>query len=232
MRIRRLTLQTLDLPALTDFYVRQLGLRVLERNRVSLTLAVGSSALVFRAPPNPVPDTPQPRYHFAFNVPGKSIEAAAAWLGRAAPLLPIPGQAPDQPIAPFPNWQAEAVYALDPGGNIIECIARHGLELPPAGKPFSAADLHSVSEIGVVVEDVPTAVTRYQQSSTLPVFARQPPQPNFAAMGTDTGLLIVVPPGRPWFPTDVPSAAFPLEVEFQYKPGKVALLRNGWFPLF
>lgn len=229
MLIRRLTLQTLDLPALTAFYVAGLGLRVLERTPLRLTLAVGHSELTFRALPRPDPDAPRPRYHFAFNVPGGAIGAAAAWLGRAAALLPIPGQAPDQPVAPFPNWQAEAVYALDPGGNIIECIARHGLDLPPVGEPFSATDLHGISEIGVVVADVPTAVARYQKDAGLPVFARQPPQPNFAALGTDTGLVMLVPPGRPWFPTDVPSAAFPLEVEIHPKPGFVSLIQGGRF---
>ena len=82
---------------------------------------------------------------------------------------------------------------------------------------------------GVVVADVPTAVARYQKDAGLPVFARQPPQPNFAALGTDTGLVMLVPPGRPWFPTDVPSAAFPLEVEIHPTPGFVSLIQGGRF---
>lgn len=212
MRLLSLTLPTADVGALTDFYAGQLGLTIVRRTATAVTLAVGADLLTFER----AAVSTAPFFHFAFDVPYAAVEAAANWLEGAARLLPADGRR----IAGFPNWLARSAYVRDPAGNIVECIGRQPLPWLPAATPFTAAGLRGLSEIGVVVPDVPTFVADVRATYGLPVFVRQPPNDRFFVLGDDAGLLIVVPPGRAWFPTDVPSAVFPLTVELKAGPGR------------
>jgi catechol 2,3-dioxygenase-like lactoylglutathione lyase family enzyme len=205
MQIRRLTLPTAALAALTEFYADVLGFPVLRKSAEAVTLGVGTAQLTFVT----AEVGSAPFFHFAFDVAAEAIDAAAGWLQSAAPLLPFEGA----DIIDFPNWQARSAYVRDPAGNIIECIGRRPLAWPAAGTPFSVRDVHGVSEIGLVVPDVAAFAQRLISTTGLTHFARQAASDRFAVLGTDTGLLIVVPPGRSWFPTNTPSAIFPLEVE-------------------
>lgn len=216
MRLLSLKLLAADVTALAGFYVDQLGLLPVERTPGRLTLQIGHSRLVFQH--NHQEPAAAPTYHFAFNIPAGSIAAAAAWLGERAELLAVGGR----PIVEFPNWAARSIYARDPGGNVIECIARQELALPPVAGRFSAADLHGVSEIGLVAADVPAFAAELRRVYGLPVFQRQPPDPHFTVLGDDEGLFIIVPPGRVWYPTpDDRSGAFPLKVGFEARPNGV-----------
>lgn len=198
---------------MADFYVDRLGLPATERTEQRLALQIGHSLLIFEQDNEPYEQAPY--YHFAFNIPKGSIDEAACWLGERARLLPVDGQH----IAEFPNWAARSIYAYDPGGNIIECIARQELPLPPAGIPFSDADLHGISEIGLVVADVAGFSADLQQRFGLPFFHRQKPDPRFSVLGDDEGLFIIVPPQRVWYPTaDNRSQTFPLEITFEVHP--------------
>lgn len=211
MRLRSLTLPTADISALTEFYAGRLGLTIVARAADSVTFAVGAGQLTFEVAASGT----APTFHFAFDVPAGAVDAAADWLEKATPLLVVDGAR----IAEFPNWLARSVYVRDPAGNIAECIGRRSLGWPPAVAPFSAAGLRGISEIGLVVPDVPAFVAFARTTYGLPFFARQPATDRFTVLGDNAGLLIVVPPGRPWFPTDTLSAAFPLTVELEFQPG-------------
>ncbi len=213
MLIHRLILPTAALPALATFYADVLGLPVLARSADEITLAVGGGQLTFVT----AAVGPAPFFHVAFEVAPDAVEAAAGWLAAAAPLLYYQGA----PIIDFPNWHARSAYIRDPGGNIIECIGRQPLAGPPAGNPFSALDLRGLSEIGLVVPDVPAYAAELAAATGLTPFVRQPATAQFTAFGTDAGLLLLVPPGRAWFPTTVASACFPLTAELLL-PGEPA----------
>ena len=45
-------------------------------------------------------------------------------------------------------------------------------------------------------------------------FSKQPPLPQFRAVGEDEGLFVIVPEHRNWFPTDKPAGIFPVTAEF------------------
>jgi len=210
MRILSLELQTVNLPELANFYAGRLGLPVKDRSAEHVRMQIGHSELIFRQPAGLA--GPPPVYHFAFNVPSDSIRAATAWLRARAPLIQLEGR----DIVDFPNWAAHSVYARDPAGNIIECIARHELPLPSAGTVFDAGDLYGISEAGLVVADVPAYAEELSSRHGLPYYHRQPPAPRFTALGDDEGLLILVPADRPWFPTtDVLSQAFPMTLTLE-----------------
>lgn len=199
MKITLLSLLAADVPALRHFYGQALGLPVVDAQDEpgGISVEVGYSELRFC----PAPPGMQPFYHVAFSVPHNQLEAARAWVQARTGLLPLPAGGF---VADFANWNAHAFYFLDPAGNVLECIARH--DLPNARTaPFSAAGLLGISEVGLVVADVPAAVKRVCAETAAPVFHRGPVREDFAAIGDDDGLLILVREGRAWFPTNRPA---------------------------
>lgn len=189
-----------DLGPLRDFYEGRLGLPTVASADDEVCFQAGQSELCFRRHPEPA------LYHFAFNIAPAKIESAFAWLQGRAPL-----RMPD--VVDFPNWNAHAVYFVDPLGNILEFIARH--DMPSADtSDFGTADIWGVSEIGVVVDDVAEAVRDFQQRLSLPVYKGSVSN-EFAALGDDEGLLIVVRTGRPWFSSpSLLAKAYPTDIEF------------------
>ncbi|MGI8908169.1 MAG: hypothetical protein ACR2IE_16980 [Candidatus Sumerlaeaceae bacterium] len=114
--------------------------------------------------------------------------------------------AEDARIATPEKWEEEFfecgedwnMYFNDAGGNILEFIARHDLPGSSTGD-FGRSDILGISEIGIVVSDVPTFVEQCIRESGMTPFHGYT-HPQFTALGDDHGLLIVVPEGRPWFP--------------------------------
>jgi catechol-2,3-dioxygenase len=132
--------------------------------------------------------------HWAINVAPDRFEEAVAFAEQRVELL--------HSDVPFEAWRARAAYFFDPGGNIVELIAR---ERAPGTAPFL-----EVSEVGLPVDDVGVAVEFLESALGLPHFSGDREQ--FSAVGDDRGLFIVVPVGRPWLFTDRPAPDHPLAV--------------------
>src|SRR5690606_32682710 len=71
----------------------------------------------------------------------------------------------------------------------------------------------AISEVGLVAHSVPDACAAIRRRFGLDYFERQPPRDDFSVLGTHSGLLIVVPPGRCWYPTQQEAGLFPLDVD-------------------
>jgi catechol-2,3-dioxygenase len=142
--------------------------------------------------------------HFAVNVPPERFEEAVAWARERVELV-------DADV-PFPAWRARSAYFFDPGGNIVELIAR---ERAPGEDLFL-----EISEVGLPVADVGVAVEWLESELGLPHFSGN--RRDFSAVGDDRGLFIVVPVGRPWLFTDEPAPDVPLRVTIE--PGHGAEL--------
>ena len=100
----------------------------------------------------------------------------------------------------FSSWGgARAVYFRDPQENVVELIARAQV------RPELA-----LAEVGLPVDDVPAAVEALERELGLRPYDDW--DENFAPLGDDDGLLIVVHVGRGWFPVGVPSGTAPVEV--------------------
>ncbi|HEU4471042.1 MAG TPA: hypothetical protein VFR58_08165 [Flavisolibacter sp.] len=198
MHIRELHLLTDNIEQTRAFYAGLLGLQLAEESESQLVFRLPYSLLVFQRSNNE-----SPCYHFAFNIPSGKIEQALSWTRSRTVLLPVEGE---NPVADFRNWNAKAIYFLDNNSNIVELIARDDLNNGDDAA-FSSASLLSISEIGLVVPEVGQACQTIEKVYGIPFFSRQPPLPNFAALGDDNGLLILVSQGRPWYPTTIP--AFP-----------------------
>jgi catechol-2,3-dioxygenase len=135
--------------------------------------------------------------HFAINVAPQRFDEAVSWARERAELV--------EDDVPFDAWRARSAYFFDPGGNIVELIAR---ERAPGEELFL-----EISEVGLPVADVGAAVDWLESELGLPYFSGN--RRDFAAVGDDRGLFIVVPVGRPWLFTDVPAPDAPLRVAIE-----------------
>jgi catechol 2,3-dioxygenase-like lactoylglutathione lyase family enzyme len=150
--------------------------------------------------------TPTGSHHLAYSVPSAALGAAGEQVSGHAELFERDGAHQfhfDPPFGP-----ADSVYFQDPDGSLIEFIGR---ELPHPFHGFDASrDVISIAEAAVPVESVPSAVADLREIRGLSTVLDGP---EFASVGDHHGMLIIVPIGRTWFPTDhlTPTTA-PLDI--------------------
>jgi len=217
MEITAITLQTSLLKDLANFYRDVLELPTEINGHGKITIRIGSTALVFEQVKNA-----DPFYHFAINIPSNKIDEAKTWLSPRAGLIWMDDYKSD--IADFRNWNARSVYFYDPAGNILELIARFDLKNATA-EAFSSAQFLCISEMGVVAKpgDIDNDARRLLNEFDLNYFVRQPPLPQFKAIGDNDGLFIMVPEKRNWYPTKKQSGIFPMKVQFENNGKKYEL---------
>ena len=204
MRIRQIVLPVVreTVNGLRKFYA-DLGVDS-PRSGSGLELTVGAGHIAFAATDE------HAFHHFALHVPGDRFEAARAWLGERATLLSERGQCETTFV--FQHIDAEAVYVLDPAGNIVELIAFHDLDRHGTVGPFDPREMLGIAEVGLVVRD------RVSAASTLAAHglhvwqgAQQPERLQF--VGQRGHSLILAPPGRGWLPTGRPAEPWSASVE-------------------
>lgn len=206
VKIQTIRLKANNLGAQARFYRDVLLLPVIETDS-QVTVIVGYSTIVFT-----VDDTvASPFYHFAFTIPENQLRAAMEWLQPRCEIETI--RDTKDKVIHFRNWNAHACYFLDPEGNILEFIAHHDLD-NGIGSPFGPEQISYVSEIGLVVPDVPN--TEEMIRAGLGLIAYRGSTHSFAPIGDTTGLLIVCQDSRIWLPTvDVEAEVFPTHIEMQ-----------------
>jgi D-alanyl-D-alanine carboxypeptidase len=200
----RLQAPATRLPALTEFYVDRLELRLTQPDDGGLALGVGETGLEYR------PADGAPFYHFALLVPGDRFEAALAWACDRIELLP--DRETGDVVFDFTNWDAKAVYFHDPAGSIVELIAHAGVEERGASGAFAAAELLGLSEVGVVC-DPPSAAGELRRVLGLELWdGTVDGEARLAFVGEKARTLILCRAGRPWLPTGRPAEAHPVEI--------------------
>lgn len=194
---------------LSEFYHEVLELPV-STETGSLSVTAGKSKIVFEKTDQYL----NPFYHFAFNIPSNKFEEAYEWMQHKSELLWLEDYKGN--VADFVNWHAKSFYFLDPAGNILEFISRFDLN-DNVSEVFTSNLVRNVSEIGLVLpaEGFQNDVDNLLKKYPLPYFDKQPPLPQFKAIGDDEGLLIIVPENRVWFSTKMTeSKIFPLSITF------------------
>ncbi|WP_114570873.1 VOC family protein [Exiguobacterium flavidum] len=185
MRITNVELYAASIEPLIPFY-ESIGWRLKHRTADHVCFRVGWTTVCFR-------DGEPSNYHLALHLASDAFVEARSSI--PVPLLIEKGK----DSVHFPAWNADSYYFLDPLGNIIEWIAHHepGLKrIGPAASPLG------VSEIGIVVKNVPEAVAWLKRMGLTPW---QKPSDTFAAVGDAEGRLIIVPAGRRWYFSDATS---------------------------
>lgn len=199
MEITALRLLTAHLDAQRAFYTGTLGLPLVAQDADGFTVRAGATRLTFAAS-----DT-DAQYHFAFNIPRNMLPQAKAFLAARVPLLSKANQ--DQFHSD--DWDADMFYFADAAGNIAEYIARRTLADDALGD-FTPATVRRVSEIGLPVDNVPAAVAALPARLGVAPYGEQEGQ--FAPVGDERGLFIVVRAGRHWFPTETGATVSPVAV--------------------
>ncbi|MNW06419.1 hypothetical protein D3C71_2028190 [compost metagenome] len=75
----------------------------------------------------------------------------------------------------------------------------------------------SVSEVGIVTDNVNDTSNKLVAKYDLQFFSKQPPLPDFTVLGDNNGLFIIVQKDRAWYPTDKKSSVFYTKVIFEDK---------------
>lgn len=196
MRIVRVSLEVAPraLAGVADFYGGRLGLDV-ARADGSVAVRAGGTDVGFDA----ASADDEPFHHFAVRIPRNRFDAARRWLEERAGLLAE--RDTGRTTFRFASWNADACYAHDPAGNVVELIAHH--ELPDESArtgPFSARELIALCEVGVVGDDVP-AMGRALIDAGVELWDGSLTDPDgIAFMGGRDGVLILSRTGRPWMP--------------------------------
>jgi catechol 2,3-dioxygenase-like lactoylglutathione lyase family enzyme len=227
VRIREVELWTARMhqEALERFYVGRLGLGSAHRAGAGPGIAVGDAQLRFSG----AEDTTDPFYHVAFLVPGNRFDAARDWLASSTPLLSRGGEG--STTFAFESWDAQACYALDPAGNIIELIAHRGIEDSSHTGPFHASELRGVSEAGLVATELGAAVQALAAAG-LRLWSGDVQDQGTALgfVGRQAHTLILCSPGRGWLPTDRPAEIHPATVAIDTADGstvRVSVTEHG-----
>jgi catechol 2,3-dioxygenase-like lactoylglutathione lyase family enzyme len=208
VRITAVEVLTAAPEAQRAFYGEALGLPIEDGSDGRFTAVAGGTRITFA----PVADR-APIAHLAFNVPENRIEAGRDWVAERTPVLPLPGDLGE--IMDFSFWNAHALYFDDAEGNVLELIARHNL--PNASDDaFGPGSLLEVSEVGCQSPDVGVVASWLEEELGLPFFSGD--RENFAAVGDERGVFILVPEGRPWLPTDNPASRHPHTVTIEGGP--------------
>lgn len=201
-RFSRLRLRTQRLADLASFYGTTLELPIHRAADDRVEVTCGQTVIEFTQSENAT----QPYYHFAFNIPQNKLDKAIAWMKPRCPLVKRNGS--DEVVFHFENWNADAIYFIDPAGNIGEFIARHTLKNDAPGD-FGVDDILCASEIGVVTPDVRATVAEIEKGVGTETYKSA--SDDFAAVGDEQGLFIVVKTGRAWFNSDRKAEVFPAE---------------------
>jgi catechol 2,3-dioxygenase-like lactoylglutathione lyase family enzyme len=209
MNIIELELHSDNIPETEKFYRRVLGLHPVLLSQEEVIFNVGTTKLIFTQDHK----NSKPVYHFAFDVPNNRFDEAYAALRQKASMLKVSG---NSDIADFKNWDAKSFYFLDNNGNIVEVITRYS-NREFSNLPFTGNSFLSVSEIGLVTNDVPNLAERIGHEFDIPIFHRQPKSEKFTVCGDDEGLFILAEKGREWYPTTIRSHSFYTRVIFYHK---------------
>lgn len=199
MKIKELHLLTNNLDKTEEFYKEILDVTINEKTEKQLSFLIGTTQLIFI-----LSQVPEPVYHIAFDIPNNKLEVAFDWLSEKVSVLPV---TPESKIADIKLWNAKSIYFYDNNGNLLELICRFDLD-NQSEKTFDVTSILSVSEIGLVTDDVPALTNTIIEKYKLHVFQKQPAQENFTAIGDDEGLLIIVNENRNWFPTNQKAQSF------------------------
>lgn len=199
--IAELHLQTSKIDVLQSFYSQDLGFPT-RRDASGLTIEAGSTRIVFESVESG--ESVEPFYHVAFNIPENKLQEARRWQKQRTELV-CKGKSE---VIHFAKWNADSVFFRDPAGNLLEYIARHDLDNASRGE-FSSNDILYASEIGLVVDDVPGTVAAAKSELKMGIYRDN--GANFASIGNEHALLIVVKRDRKWYPAKQrPAKVFPL----------------------
>jgi len=101
-------------------------------------------------------------------------------------------------------------FSEDDRNIVTESINETGIK-NRSDEKFSGKSLLNLSELGIPVKDVEKFYTELRQSLDIPVFSGD--LKTFTAAGDESGLFIIVPDGRKWYPDCPEAKIYPASVK-------------------
>jgi len=200
MFIDEVDLTVTDVAAAASFFTDVLELPTRPAGS-AVEMAVGRT-VVRLSPAREVPGV----HHIAFDIPSSGFGAHRDWLAARVPLLRNAEGASE--FEGPPGWNSRSLYFAGPDRMVLELIARRERPRPTIRVP----ELVSVSEVGIAVPEVSTAVTVVGDWLGADVLGAA--SDTFAPVGDHDGLLILVRTGRAWLPVfDEQAQPLPLRVQ-------------------
>ncbi|WP_347321398.1 VOC family protein [Rossellomorea sp. RS05] len=140
-------------------------------------------------------------YHFALNIPFNLFDSAKAYMAERVTLA----REDDEDEVFFKESKARSFYFLDPAGNIVEFIAREGVNPDSEAGSFSPSEVLGISEIGISSEEV-YRCSQEVEAKGIPVRNDRPLSNgetlNFMGEAEDGVFIIIARAGRRWIFSD------------------------------
>jgi catechol 2,3-dioxygenase-like lactoylglutathione lyase family enzyme len=193
MQITKVSARVRDTSEAAEFFEDVLLLTVdrkVASGPTTIEVRIGTTLLELTEDPDTVG-----QHHLAITIPSNTFAAARQWLEPRSALIGTP----DADEFEFTAWNARSLYFTGPDRSVLEFIIRRDLVNDTRGA-FTSADLLCVSEVGVATDDVLATAEFLKTEADVRPYAGEPGR-SFAPVGDAEGLLILVTPGRPWFPT-------------------------------
>lgn len=218
MKITRVSAQVRDTSTAAEFFENVLGLGV-ERMPGLVVVRIGATLLELVENPEAEGD-----HHFAVTIPSNKFAEAKRWLQQRTALL---GTLEADEFECSPAWNARSLYFAGPDRSVLELIIRRDLDNATSG-PFFSDDLLCISEVGFASPDVLALAAFLEEAAAAPSYGAGAGS-SFSPVGDTDGLLILVSPGRAWFPTkDRLAATSPITIEATGQtPGNFPLDRTS-----
>ena len=203
MKITRVSAQVRDTSAAAEFFENILGLGV-EGVPGAVVVRIGTTLLELAENPCAEGD-----HHFAVTIPSNKFAEAKRWLQERTVLL---GTLETYEFECSPAWNARSLYFAGPDRCVLELIIRRDLDNGTIG-PFTSDDLLCISEVGVASSDVLAMAAFLDDGLEIRSYGADSGS-TFSPVGDTDGLLILVNPGRAWFPTtDCLAESSPILIE-------------------
>ncbi|TFC05277.1 VOC family protein [Cryobacterium mannosilyticum] len=190
MQITKVSVRVRNAREAGEFYAGVLGLDV-ANGHMGVGVTLGTTRLELVEDPATDGD-----HHFAITIPANKFDKAKTWLQQRTVLL---GTSEADEFETSPGWNAHSVYFAGHDRSVLELIIRRDLDNATPG-PFTSADLLGISEVGVAVADVSAIVATLADDAEVAPYG-DAQGGAFAPVGDVDGMLILVAPGRIWFPT-------------------------------
>lgn len=203
MHIKQVILKTHSLQRTKLFYHKTLELDIIKETEEAISFRAGDTTLTFEEMKEE-----KPYYHIAFNIVNNKFSDSFEWLNSKLDILPVDDE---MLIAGYDDWNAQSFYFYDNNGSILEFIVRFDLPYQ-SDEEFSPKCIKEISEVGLVVDNVPDTAEMLKFEYDIPYFSKGPRLHDFIAMGDDYGLLLVSQSKRNWVPTQKHSKIFPVTV--------------------
>ncbi|MFJ7663018.1 VOC family protein [Lysinibacillus sp. NPDC097162] len=206
MMISKMKLFAHDLHKLKAFYCDILEFELLEEAEHYFEIAAGESVIQFETMDASIAK----QYHFALNVPSNLFQQAKRWAQARVQLLRLD----EQDEVYFKTLDANSCYFYDPEGNVLEFIARHGINPCVHTDAFSIKHVVDIAEINLTTNAIHAVTDCLKKYGITPLKGEEIRTDALTFMGNyeDGVHLLIGPSERIWYFSTKKAIVSPIDI--------------------